>query len=207
MPLSKRPFVLLGQERGAGGAPVPSPKALCRPSAVPLPPHVRAFQRGNTHRELDNLEQSIEDLRAAVELEDRNQMAHNNLGLSYFEQVPRANARRCVYMSCDLVLRCAGPRHVGDVAGDCTQTSAGESRVRAQGQAEGGGGASTHLLVTRSLYKPRHAALSVAVPPAGQCTSSSTQSRYSHWQAPRFHRPRDDWRKMPRRGGGGVVAL
>eukprot|EP01062_Namystynia_karyoxenos_P000161 TRINITY_DN1004_c0_g2_i4.p1 TRINITY_DN1004_c0_g2~~TRINITY_DN1004_c0_g2_i4.p1 ORF type:complete len:766 (+),score=272.00 TRINITY_DN1004_c0_g2_i4:89-2299(+) len=44
------------------------------------------YHRGNTYRELGHLDESIADLKLAVELDEKNAMAHNNLGLSYFEK-------------------------------------------------------------------------------------------------------------------------
>eukprot|EP01012_Entosiphon_sulcatum_P018248 TRINITY_DN2298_c1_g1_i2.p1 TRINITY_DN2298_c1_g1~~TRINITY_DN2298_c1_g1_i2.p1 ORF type:complete len:376 (+),score=63.31 TRINITY_DN2298_c1_g1_i2:328-1455(+) len=60
------------------------------------------FHRGNTHRELDNLDQSIDDLKNAVELDDRNAMAQNNLGLSYFEKGDYKNSVHCFAKAIEL---------------------------------------------------------------------------------------------------------
>ena len=60
-----------------------------------LPRAIRAkalVYRGNTYRELGALNESIEDLKKAVELEQESAANHNILGLSYFEQGDYKNA-------------------------------------------------------------------------------------------------------------------
>jgi tetratricopeptide (TPR) repeat protein len=44
------------------------------------------FNRGNCYRKLGKLDESIEDLKKAVEMKQDKAAAHNNLGLSLFEK-------------------------------------------------------------------------------------------------------------------------
>ena len=43
------------------------------------------FHRGNCYRQIKKYDNSIEDLLKACEIDKNNAPAHNNLGLSYFE--------------------------------------------------------------------------------------------------------------------------
>eukprot|EP00756_Hemistasia_phaeocysticola_P032214 Hpha_TRINITY_DN16397_c1_g5::TRINITY_DN16397_c1_g5_i1::g.62508::m.62508 len=55
------------------------------------------YHRGNTYREQGYLQESINDLEEAVKCDEKSAMAHNNLGLSYFEKGTKEDYKNAVH--------------------------------------------------------------------------------------------------------------